>query len=254
MTFHVVLSPHPDDAPLTMGAYIHHLTAKGDRVLVVTTMAGKIPDVLPDTPVVHEFHTTWDVGDDPILLRHEEDRAAATVLGADIKFLDIADCIYRTTDGQAYYFTRGEIFHTVNPADPVIALPDELLPLIADADVIYAPLSIGRHVDHQITRGWAEQLAAKYPDKQIVYYTDYPYAEQIGAMGEAIARLPGFRPLPVVMLTEADLRAKMDSIACYSSQISSFWTSLEDMEVRIRAYFTSNGLQPPHEVFWEYKG
>ncbi|MBK8139348.1 MAG: PIG-L family deacetylase [Chloroflexi bacterium] len=254
MSLHVVLSPHPDDAPLTMGAYIHHLTTRGERVLIVTTMAGEIPHTLPDTPVVHEFHTTWDVGDNPIFLRHDEDRAAAAVLGAEVTFLDIADCIYRTLDGEPLYFTRSDVFDKVNPADPVIAVPESLRALVREAGTIYAPLSIGKHVDHQIARGWAEELARDYPGKTILFYTDYPYAEVSGAWEEGLTRVPYIGLLAPLSLNEADLRAKIDSIACYSSQISSFWLSLEDMEARIRAFFTSNGSHPPHERFWEYKG
>jgi len=254
MSLHVVISPHPDDAPLTMGATIHHLTSRGERVLIATTMAGPVPHTLPDTAVVHEFHTTWDVGDNPILLRHDEDRAAAAVLGADITFLELADCIYRTVDGQPLYFTREDVFDRVNPVDPAIPVPDALRALIGDASHIYAPLSMGKHIDHQIARGWAEVLAADYPDKEILFYTDYPYAEVSGAWEEALTRIPYLGLLAPVSLTEADLRAKIDSIACYSSQISSFWTSLEDMETRIRAFFTCNGTQPAHERFWEYKG
>lgn len=253
MTFHVVISPHPDDAPLTMGAYIHHLTSRGERVLIVTTMAGEITE-LPDTPVIHEFHTTWDVGDNPVNIRHDEDRAAAATIGAEIAFLTIPDCIYRTLDGVPLYTTRASIFDTINPIDPMIALPDDLVELVKTADYIYAPLSIGRHVDHQIAHGWARQLAAKFPSATVRFYTDYPYAEKSSAWDEGLFRAPYAGILPPVALTEDDLRAKIASIACYASQISSFWDSLDDMEQRIRAYFTNNGQQPPHERLWEYKG
>ncbi len=255
MTLHVILSPHPDDGPLTMGATMHSLAARGERVLMITTMGGNLTVTPPDTPVVREFHGTWNVGDDPVDLRRDEDRSACRVLGAEFAYLDVLDCIYRTVDGgRPLYQTRASVFDTVYPEDPVIETPDELHPFVKDADFIYAPLSIGKHVDHQIVHGWAGWLAASYPDTKIVFYTDYPYAEVPGAIHDALVRVPYVAALPPVALTEADLRAKIESIACYASQISSFWTGLDDMEAHIRAFTTSNGTLPPHERFWEYKG
>jgi LmbE family N-acetylglucosaminyl deacetylase len=252
MPLHVILSPHPDDGPLTMGATMRHLASRGEQVVMITTMGGNLAGAPPDTPVVHEFHGTWNVGDDPVDLRRDEDKAACAVLGAEFAYLDILDCIYRTIeDGRPLYLTRASIFDTVSPDDPVIPLPDALHAYVAGADVIYAPLSIGGHIDHQIARGWAEQVAAQYPARRVLYYTDYPYAELPGAVHDALTRVPPMRALPPVWLTEADLRAKIDSIACYVSQISSFWTGLDDMEAHVRAFTTSNGTLPPHERFWE---
>jgi hypothetical protein len=133
-------------------------------------------------------------------------------------------------------------------------VPDALVALVKDADYIYAPLSIGKHVDHQIAHGWALELAKTLLGANIRFYTDYPYAEVSNAWDDGLMRAPYVGIIPPVALTEADLRAKIASIACYASQISSFWTSLEDMEQRIRAYFTNNGTQPPHERLWDYKG
>lgn len=255
MAFHLVLSPHPDDGPLTMGATMHHLAKQGERILMITMMGGNMAGSPPDTPVVREFHGTWNVGDDPVELRRDEDRAACAVLGAEFAHLDVLDCIYRTVDeGRALYTTRHSIFDTVHPDDPAVAIPDALQTYVREADVIYAPLSIGRHVDHQIARGWAEKIAAQYPDKRVLLYTDYPYAEVPGAIHEALVRVPYVAAVAPSELSEDDLRAKIESIACYASQISSFWTGLDDMEAHIRAFTTSNGTRHPHERFWQFKG
>ena len=74
MAFHLVLSPHPDDGPLTMGATMHHLAKRGDRMLMITMMGGNMVGSPPDTPVVRKFHSTWNVGDNPVELRRDEDR------------------------------------------------------------------------------------------------------------------------------------------------------------------------------------
>ena len=42
----------------------------------------------------------------------------------------------------------------------------------SDGTVVFAPLAIGRHVDHIITRDAAARL--RFP---VVYYSDFPYSE-----------------------------------------------------------------------------
>jgi LmbE family N-acetylglucosaminyl deacetylase len=45
----------------------------------------------------------------------------------------------------------------------------------------------------------------------------------------------------VVPLEEAEMAAKIAAIACYSSQISTFFSGLDEMAQRLRAYAASVG-------------
>jgi len=253
---HVVLSPHSDDAPLSLGGRIHQLTASGQEVLIVTTMCGDPRPPIPDTPLIHELHARWDVGEAASVVRRREDEAAARVLGARIAFLDIPDCIYRVdADGAALYQTGEAIFGPLHGADPARSgVPADLLDRIGQATDIYAPLAVGNHVDHQAVKQWSLSIAARLNGVRLWLYEDYPYSESAEAVDAALESTTGALSLLPFQLSAQDMRAKMDAIACYTSQISTFWASLEDMEARITAYFTRGGTRPPHERCWAYEG
>lgn len=253
---HVVLSPHSDDAPLSLGGWIHQLTASGHDVLIVTTMCGDPRPPIPDTPLIRELHTRWNVGDAVSAVRRREDQAAARVLGARIAFLDLPDCIYRVdSDGAALYDTGEAIFGPLKAEDAVSGgVPADLLDLIGGATDIYAPLAVGNHVDHQAVKQWGMSITAKLHGARLWLYEDYPYSETAGAVDATLAVTTGALSLLPLQLSTQDMRAKMDAIACYASQISTFWVSLDDMEARITAYFTQGGTRPSHERCWAHEG
>ncbi len=105
---------------------------------------------------------------------------------------------------------------------------------------VVCPLTLGNHVDHQITR-WAAEQAAKDLDQALLFYADYPYAaqhpEQIiryQQMGWECVRFD---------ISEEGLEAWFASIAAHRSQISTFWAKDDQMQADIRAYtHLQNGL------------
>ena len=54
-----------------------------------------------------------------------------------------------------------------------------------------------------------------------------------------------------VTLTEADMQAKVNAIAFYESQISTFWPSLPAMEADVRRAFTDPATGAFVERFWK---
>ena len=54
-----------------------------------------------------------------------------------------------------------------------------------------------------------------------------------------------------VRLSEPDIRAKINAVACYESQISTFWTSLEAMEADVRRAFTDPLTGEFVERYWK---
>jgi LmbE family N-acetylglucosaminyl deacetylase len=237
---HLYLSPHLDDAVLSCGGLIHQQARTGARVVVVTVCAGE-PGPGPLSDFARSLHTRWGLtGADVVRARRAEDRAALDVLGAESVHLDFLDCIYRTLPrgGGHPYTSDAALFGDFHPAElPVVdelarAL-DALLGGEPDAQ-IYAPLGIGRHVDHQLTRLAAERLG-----RALVYYEDYPYAVRepwTDSWGGLAARLsPSY-----VAITPGDLDAYCRSIASYRSQISSFWTD----EAAMRQAITQFTLEP----------
>jgi len=118
----------------------------------------------------------------------------------------------------------------------------EDLPLTPDS-VLYAPLAVGRHVDHRIVRRAVEEGR-----RDPVYYEDFPYAEDAESL-EA-AKTEGVWRAELVPLSDEDVEAKIAAIARYRSQMNSFWADQTDMETSIRAFVLRHGLEAPAERYW----
>ncbi|MDX1413577.1 MAG: PIG-L family deacetylase [Candidatus Promineifilaceae bacterium] len=246
-----MLSPHLDDAALSCGGQIYLKTSAGLSVLIVSVMAGD-----PPQPALSEYakslHNRWQIAGHEAEQRRQEDARAARILRADYLHLDIPDCIYRRDprSDSPYYTSDREIFGKIAPADAVmIRKISELLENLPQFGHIYVPLGVGNHVDHQLTRLAAEQI---FGGQQVVYYDEYPYADQPGAVGKAFgADLPKWTS-QVIIIPEAALAAKIMAIAAYTSQLSTFFLDLEDLDRRVRQYTqTIGGERIWHKCYHE---
>ncbi len=254
---HLVLSPHFDDAVFSCGGTIHQLVAAGEKVDVRTVMAGT-PPRLPDTSFVHELHARWEEGSAPVQARLQEDDAALQRLGAGAsRMVSWFDCVYRMTRaGAALYPDEASIFGEINPNDTIAQLLPTIVLSVRDVPrYIYAPLGVGHHVDHQIVRNWGITLKQYYPWVALKFYEEYPYTQDPQAVDNALSLLQQAHPalnikLETVSLTEADVQGKLDAIACYKSQISSFWPDLQQMESATRQLLVAAGNGTPGERYW----
>jgi len=240
-TYHsIYLSPHLDDAALSCGGQIFQQTQAGQRVLIVTVTAGD-PAVSTVSAYAQSLHSRWELVVDAVAARRQEDIAANQVLGADTLHWSVPDCIYRyhPETGAPFYVSDPDIFGEVNPAE--LSLINELAQQIAvlpAADHVYAPLTIGHHVDHQLTRAAAELAVGA---QRLVYYEDYPYAEKPGALEQVIAgqQLPW--QAEVIALGAADVQAKIEAIFAFKSQLSTFFDSRQHLEQRIHDFTATVG-------------
>jgi len=249
---HLYLSPHLDDAVLSCGGHIMQLVRAGQVVRVVTVFAGDAPaaEVAAASPFVQELHTRWELGLYPSAARRAEDRAALGILGARVTHLPFPDCVYRLGRMDApLYPLRDSIFGMVAPieTDLIEDVVHTLRRLRVPRDAtVYLPLTAGHHVDHQIVRAAGERWAALR--WQVVYYEDYPYAEQPDEVTAALDQ--DTLESESVQLDEASLAAKVAAIACYRSQISSFFADQAEMAARVRAYAEIVGGGQPAERLW----
>ena len=251
----IYLSPHLDDAVLSCGGQIAQLVRAGQVVRVVTVFAGDVPADAANSPFVQELHARWGLGDNPPAARRAEDRAALEILGARATHLPFPDCVYRLGRmGAPLYPTRDAIFGTVAKVE--MPLIDEIVRALRrlrvprDARVIL-PLTAGHHVDHQIVRTagerWCKTRDAKCMGR-VAYYEDYPYAENPDEMTAALheERLQA----ELITLEEDSLAAKVAAIACYRSQISTFYADNTEMAARVRAYAEVVGGGQAAERLW----
>lgn len=245
---HIYLSPHLDDAAFSCGGRIWQQAQAGERVLVVTFFGGAPPPAAPLSPFAQSLHVRWGHPADAALRRQEEDRAALAVLGAQALHWPYTDCIYRRTpDGDFPYASEASLWGAIHPADEnlVAELARRIAALpLGQGTTLYAPLAVGRHVDHQIARR-AAQDSGHLP----VYYEDYPYAARDPLAVQAALEGEHWQT-EVVLLSEEALRAKIAAIACYRSQISTFWPSTADMAASVRAFAEQVGNGKPAERYW----
>jgi LmbE family N-acetylglucosaminyl deacetylase len=256
---HLFLSPHLDDAILSCGGLIHQLVGDGEQVLIRTIMAGDPPLPFPDTPLIRDLHQRWEADESPMLMRRVEDSRAAQSLGAEVEYLSLLDCPYRTdTAGTPLYQTNDALFGNVHPHDPALGL---IINVPKNVKHIYAPLGAGGHVDHKVVCQLSQTLST------VSFYEEYPYGANSGeavrvtynsgvqkygteAVQIALAAFP--RPLQstVIHMATTDIDAKINAVACYQSQMSTFWDDVADMAAGIHRYAQEVG---GGERLWIYE-
>jgi LmbE family N-acetylglucosaminyl deacetylase len=242
---------------LSCGGTLATLARKGESIAVITVFAASPPANLALSMFASQLHRRWrkSVGDvdfpDPPAVRRQEDLNALRVLSPDIQVihLDGLDCIYRVhpETGRALYDSEAALFGKVDPADPAIAAL-QCIPPFPAGSLLYAPLGVGNHVDHQIVRdavgGW------NLPPEVGRCYEDYPYSAECAAIEAELKRReshhePALRPV-ISNLDDQAIEAKIAAVAEYASQIGTFWPGLDAMSSALRDHAARIGGEP----FW----
>lgn len=241
---HIYLSPHLDDAAFSCGGRIAQETRRGIAVQVVTVFSGSPTGPLSD--YAQTLHAFWGLAEmDAPAVRREEDRAALALLGAEAVHWEFLDCIYRrAADGRVLYPNYDALWGPIAKEDEVLRAKliqrIENLPRFAQ---LFVPLGAGQHVDHRLVR-----QAAEATGRPLVYYEDYPYAEEAGKVAEALGE--GEWEPEVVRLDEEAIGAKIAAARAYRSQISSFWEDEDDLAAHLRAYAAEVESGKPAERYW----
>lgn len=242
----IYLSPHLDDAVMSCGGLIWEQVQAGLEVEVWTICAGE-PPPQSFTDFAKELHTRWDLSaHEAIAARREEDIQAVTMLGADFHHFSIPDAIYRLhpRTGEPLYLDWEDITGGLNPGDEAyLHMAARTIGTRMNGEMILAaPLTVGNHVDHQFTRALAEMLGLP-----LRYYPDYPYTMQYA---EEIPHLaPRGTRKETLPVSPQGIAAWQDSVAAYTSQISTFWGSIDEMKASIQEFYEQFG----GAVFWRKK-
>jgi LmbE family N-acetylglucosaminyl deacetylase len=230
----IYLSPHLDDAVYSCGGRIWQDVHRGDIVEIWTIFAGDPAGEL--SPFARELHARWGSGVEAMSRRRAEDRSACRILGAGYKHLAYADCIYRRLPqtGAPLIQKNEDLFMPIQAGEEglVQQITAELLALNPQKSLLICPLSLGGHMDHRITRAAAEQTGFV-----LAYYADYPYAADPSV--DVSALVPGNCRMESFALDEEAVEKWAQAIAAYTSQLSSFWTSIEEMRTSLAEYSRS---------------
>ena len=184
----VVMSPHLDDAVLSCGALLAHLAGKCPvTVVTVFTEAAPPPWSLPARLQLRAIGVTD--ADDFYEQRRAEDTKVLAEIGAEVVHLGLRDAMFRRvgdTAGRHLLPGRWPAYPTFRfdiargrVARGDAGLPADVGALVGEvardtgAGILFAPLGVGTHVDHMITR-----QAAQYLPLRTVYYSDFPYSQK----------------------------------------------------------------------------
>jgi LmbE family N-acetylglucosaminyl deacetylase len=237
---YIYFSPHLDDAILSAGGLISDQTMAGIPVEIWTFMSG-VPDGDQLTDFAQLMHKTWGTttAKQTIQIRREEDRRAASRVGAKAVHFDFLDCIYRRgKNGKALY--ESEVFITphTEDADLPAQIAQTMVAWLKPDDVIVSQLAIGGHVDHILVRKAAEMLKRK-----LVFAMDIPYL--LDHPDDLSPKTAGMKN-SLQPVSEAGLVTWLKAIEDYVSQLGSLFSSIDSMRERMRVYWSERrGVQ-----FW----
>ena len=244
---HLFFSPHADDVVLSCGGTIHSLVSQNKPVQVVGVFAG-IPEKNGYSAFARHLHMKWDLRTNPIAERWHEDTVAMKELGiTKFERWDYIEAPYRTgPDGSPLYLGNEELVGELAGEDRMLRdrIAQKMGKHLADLPqtaVLYFPLSLGKHVDHQILFDIGLELSAS--GRQVRFYEDYPYAQAYEVDGRQVK----WRAHIVPIALESKLRA-----ACaYASQLRGLGGSAAVLEKRLHAFGASVGSEEVSERYWQ---
>ena len=248
----VFLSPHFDDVVLSCGGMLWELVQGGHSVQVWTVCAGSPAPDEPLSDFAQQLHARWGTGIEAVAARRVEDESALRRLKAVTRYADLPDCIYRRLPGGAdgspgAWLVNGEddLWQPLHPFEEGVV--ENLTAWIHSGLKkranrknlrLVSPLTLGDHVDHSLVRAAAES-AAQRAGCSIWYYPDYPYAVRAGVnTSEKVSQ--GWQPVCQTISPEA-LVAWQDAVACYVSQLSTFWADRDDLNTALEEYWHAGG-------------
>lgn len=220
MTTIIAVSPHPDDAVLSIGGVLHVL-AQRYFVEVVTVFTADPPRSL--SPLAARL--AGPSGDSIGAARRAEDCRALASLGARHHHLMFRDAVHRLAAPDRWLLHEEPAIYTTAPEASVVAkVSAALARRFADAppDLVLGPAGLGGHVDHVLT---AAALAIATPTTAAATWCDMPYGGPSSFRDRCI-------PL---FLSPAAWSAKVAAIACYETQVPWLFPGPDDIEVAARA-------------------
>lgn len=242
----LVVSPHLDDAALSVGATLAHRALRGGNSEVVTVFAKSNPVQI--SPVATQFHQECRLGSDAVAARKQEDAAAMSILGTTPHYLSFLDAIYRRdADGNWLCRHRRQMFqHPIKIEMSLVTEVGQALAGFADRvhpDLVMTCAGFGNHIDHAVTREATMRWAAR-EHIQMLLWEDLPYM-----FGKAIRAEEAGKPLTSAPPDLAWAR-KWRAIRAYPSQISMMWPNESDWQGKLMTHALARGSGRPAELLW----
>ncbi|TNH42133.1 PIG-L family deacetylase [Photorhabdus luminescens] len=254
---HLFLSPHLDDVALSAGGLIHKLVSENEKVVVLTFFTE-----YDENLTSHYLHSEHNDNMNSFIKfyskRANEDIAFCNKLSATPIHGKILDCIYRIDQYSEPMYKNstmiysGQIHKSDYASDMAQDLIDKIL-LNYQPDYIYAPLGIGRHVDHIIINNLIHNIKGSHKFK-ILLYEDFPYV--LGkypiinpdSLESALLRNDQYNKHAI--LVDIDLKEKVQNILFYDSQLDPLFGNKSNILISLEEYHYSINKTKIQERFW----
>lgn len=202
-----IISPHMDDAALSLGSAIL-AGSLGDRPTIVNVFS-----------ISNYTIDSLDAGDVEAVteLRKAEEKQACEIIGAEVAFLDFAEVQIRglvtvhELNKKKYKPTRDPIY------GEVVESLRGLLEHPVSAVAIF-PLGLGGHVEHRLLSRIGQDFLTRNV-ATVAFYEDLPYASSMTAYEIEHAAVRLKRGLLPFSVPGADIERKMALLRIYESQI-----------------------------------
>ena len=252
----LAISPHLDDAVISLGAGLAQAGQDGAKVTVYTAFSGTAAP--PYSGAAERMHALWGFSpdDDVPLYRRKEDIAALNHLGVGYRHGRFPDSIYRRLPDGRWLAERMEGRQKLairqqsleSNRDLVSAIKDDIKSIIDEYNptMLATCAAIGGHPDHEMTRD-AALFAASEKDVPVRLWEDLPYA----MFRSGTVELPqGFRlgtPDFSTVKTEMWTR-KCQALAHYVSQMLVFNGPGKDLFAQLEEHARKTS---PHDGYSE---
>lgn len=234
----VMLSPHSDDVALSLGAF---LLARPILLNIIIITAFSISectadDSINDSAIVSSIRKAEDVNFANSLCGHVE-----------VRWLDRQDAPLRLNILDESVFSSNFLYISL---DEEKYLTDKIKNECCKIDLLFAPMGLGKHIDHIVVRNAAlELLKYGFP---LVFYEDIPYAADISLAdidenAKQLEYLTGQSLELFPLKTDVTIEKKISLLSCYRSQMD-FRT-----ESRVRLHANRTNCNSVVERVWVSK-
>lgn len=241
----LAISPHLDDAALSVGATLADLAAQGAHIHVVTLFTGSPTE--PLSAVARHFHTNCGLPEDAsaVALRIDEDRAAMNELGARAEHYGFLDAVYRKAPDGSWLCGHNRAMFDDLPLGRDAFLDElsgEINSVLAAVvpDLVLTCAAVGDHIDHRLTKV-AVLDAVSGTDMQTLLWEDLPYA---------IKHPPATMPALARTTSPEAWQRKWRAIACYTTQVRMLWPADANWAAELFTHATTRGDGTPVELMF----